>query len=105
MNHPAMYVSLVLNGSLVLDVDGRRLTLRFLDALGQVQDHFSIEHGDARSVDYDGDGLPDWWEWWHFDTLERDGALGKDNDGVSHADELEGARIQTIRTVCCVFRT
>lgn len=45
LNHPAMKVGLLQLGSLVLDVDGSRLTGSFLNSLGQITDTFSIEKG------------------------------------------------------------
>ncbi len=45
LDHPAMRVSLRELGSLVLDVDGRRLDGRFLDATGAVADHFTLLQG------------------------------------------------------------
>ena len=42
LNHPAMAVSLALHGSLVLDVDGQRLDMRFLDRFGTVLDHVAL---------------------------------------------------------------
>ena len=43
--HPAMFVSMLTLGSLVLDIDGLRLTGTFLDSQGKVQDDFVIEKG------------------------------------------------------------
>jgi hypothetical protein len=43
--HPAMCVSLNVAGSLVLDVAGSRLDAGFLDAAGQMRDHFAIVKG------------------------------------------------------------
>jgi hypothetical protein len=45
MNHPVMARSLLALGSLVLDVDGRRLDARFLDGTGAVLDEFTIWKG------------------------------------------------------------
>ncbi len=42
LNHPAMFVSLNLLGSLVLDVDGSRLDATFIDAAGIQRDTFTI---------------------------------------------------------------
>ncbi len=43
LNHPAMFVSLNVLGSMVLDVDGDRLDAAFVNSLGDVQDHFTIQ--------------------------------------------------------------
>jgi hypothetical protein len=40
--YPAMFVSLLELGSLVLDVDGNRLDVKFLDSTGTVEDEFTI---------------------------------------------------------------
>jgi hypothetical protein len=45
LNHPAMYLSLDTLGSMVLDVNGRELHARFLDATGAVRDDFTIRKG------------------------------------------------------------
>jgi hypothetical protein len=42
LDHPAMSHSLDVLGSLVIDVEGRRLDARFLDDFGAVRDSFSI---------------------------------------------------------------
>jgi hypothetical protein len=44
-NHPAMYSSLAVLGSLVLDVQGKRLDAAFLDSTGVKRDYFSIVKG------------------------------------------------------------
>src|SRR5438094_205978 len=43
LNHPAMYLSLNVLGSLVLDVNGAQLDAKFLNSSGSVQDHFTIK--------------------------------------------------------------
>ncbi|MBM4247440.1 MAG: metallophosphoesterase family protein [Deltaproteobacteria bacterium] len=45
LNHPAMKVGLLQLGSLVLDIDGNRLTGSFLNNLEQITDTFTIEKG------------------------------------------------------------
>lgn len=47
LNHPAMYVSLNVLGSLVLDVAGNRLDATFLDSTGAIRDYFTISKGAA----------------------------------------------------------
>src|SRR5438132_458722 len=42
LNHPAMFVSLNVLGSLVLDVTGDRLDATFLDSIGGIRDTFTI---------------------------------------------------------------
>jgi hypothetical protein len=43
LNHPAMVVSMQEAGSLIIDIDGNRLTSRFINDEGEVKDEFSIE--------------------------------------------------------------
>ena len=43
LNHPAMYISLLSLGSLVLDLDGGRLDAKFLRENGTVADFFTIQ--------------------------------------------------------------
>lgn len=45
LNHPAMFISLDSLGSLVLDVDGKRLDAMFLRSDGTTQDSFTIQKG------------------------------------------------------------
>jgi putative Ig domain-containing protein len=47
LNHPAMFISLNLLGSMVLDVDGSRLDAKFIDNAGAVRDYFTIVKGSA----------------------------------------------------------
>jgi hypothetical protein len=42
LNHPAMYLSLNVLGSMVLDVNGNRLDATYLDSTGTVRDTFTI---------------------------------------------------------------
>ncbi|MDF5729811.1 MAG: metallophosphoesterase [Rhizonema sp. PD38] len=41
--HPAMYASLSIPGSLVLDIHGKRLDATFIDSQGDIKDYFSIK--------------------------------------------------------------
>ena len=45
-SHVAMYTSLSIPGSLVIDVDGRRLDVKFVDDHGEVKDYFTLEKTD-----------------------------------------------------------
>jgi PKD repeat protein len=45
LNHPAMYLSLDVLGSLVLDVSGQQLDARFLDSSGSWRDYFTLYKG------------------------------------------------------------
>lgn len=48
-DHPAMYTSQAVLGSVVLDVAGNRLDATFLDTAGVRRDHFSIVKGEVGS--------------------------------------------------------
>ncbi len=41
--HPAMYTSLSIPGSLILDIHGKRLDATFIDSQGDIKDYFSIK--------------------------------------------------------------
>jgi len=45
LNHPVMFVSLAVMGSVVLDVEGNRLDATFLDSTGAVRDSYTILKG------------------------------------------------------------
>jgi len=47
LNHPVMFISLNVLGSLVLDVAGNRVDATFLDSTGSVRDTFTIQKGVA----------------------------------------------------------
>ena len=49
-NHPAMYISLAVLGSLVVDVVSNRMNVMFLDSTAAVQDTFAIEKSAANPV-------------------------------------------------------
>ena len=51
IDHPALPVSMLEAGSLVIDVDGYQLTSRFINDRGEVRDEFTIR----KDVDYRGD--------------------------------------------------
>jgi hypothetical protein len=50
LNHPAMFVSLNVLGSMVLDIDGDRLDARYLDNTGTRRDYFTILKGGGGNV-------------------------------------------------------
>ncbi len=52
LNHPAMYLSLNHLGSLVLDVNGRRLDAKFVESSGAVGDLFTVFKGPAPTTDF-----------------------------------------------------
>jgi hypothetical protein len=47
--------------------------------------HFAL----AASVDGDGDGMEDWWELQYFGTLDRNGTLDLDDDGLIDLAEFD----------------
>src|SRR5207247_5607886 len=49
-NHPSMYISLNVLGSLVLDINGSRLDAQFLTSSRSVPDHFTILKGSSGTV-------------------------------------------------------
>jgi hypothetical protein len=57
LDHPAMFISMNILGSLVLDVSGNQLDATFLDETGAIQDHFTIVKGPLCSVDTDQDAV------------------------------------------------
>ena len=52
LDHPAMVVSMEEAGSLVIDVEGSRLTSRFINEEGAVKDEFSIQKQDGIISNY-----------------------------------------------------
>lgn len=54
-----------------------------LASIGQVKNLFSFD----LTADTDGDGMPDWWEWAHFDSLDQDETTDWDEDGLLDIDE------------------
>jgi len=53
LNYPAMYVSVDVAGSMVLDVNGNRLDARFITSIGAVQDSFTVFRGPPVSVGHE----------------------------------------------------
>jgi hypothetical protein len=45
LNHPAMFVSMAVLGSMVLDVNNDRLDARFIDNTGATRDYFTVRKG------------------------------------------------------------
>lgn len=45
LNHPAMYTSQCILGSVVIDVDGNQLDAQFLDSAGNRRDYFTLRKG------------------------------------------------------------
>lgn len=47
LNHPAMFTSMVVLGSVVLDINGSQLDAQFLDTAGKRRDYFTLRKGSA----------------------------------------------------------
>ena len=58
LNHPVMFVSLNVLGSMVLDIDGLRLDARFLDDAGNERDHFTLRKDGGAPADTEAPGAP-----------------------------------------------
>ena len=44
LNHPVMYISLLKLGSMILDINGKRMDVKFLRETGSIGDYFTIIH-------------------------------------------------------------
>ena len=61
LDHPAMATSVAALGSVVIDVEGARLDLTFLDAAGEIGDRVTMIKGDLLHQDgFEGGGLDRW---------------------------------------------
>src|SRR6058998_3711722 len=78
LNHPAMYISLNVLGSLVLDVNGAQLDAKFLNSSGSVQDHFTIKKGLGTSS---------------FDFALTNGGSKSVNQGASVSNSISAALV------------
>jgi hypothetical protein len=87
LDHPVMVASFNVLGSLVLDVDGNRLDLAFLDSLGLVRDGFTLlkgcpgGDGDADGVCSDTDNCP---------ADPNPDQADEDDDGIGDVCEIPG---------------
>jgi hypothetical protein len=59
LDHPAMFVSLNVLGSMAIDIDDNRLDARFIDNTGAIRDYFTIVKGVATSPEITTETLPD----------------------------------------------
>src|SRR3989441_6075348 len=78
LDHPAMYLSLNVLGSLVLDVNGPQLDAKFLNSSGSVQDHFTIKKGGGTSS---------------FDFALTNGGSKSVNQGASVSNSISAALV------------
>jgi len=58
LNHPAMYLSLNMLGSLVLDVNDKQIDAKFLDSGGALRDYFTLLKGQPITPVADFDAAP-----------------------------------------------
>jgi hypothetical protein len=59
LNHPAMFVSMSVLGSMVLDIGADRLDARFIDNTGATRDYFTIKKGAGTAPTITTSTLPD----------------------------------------------
>ena len=63
LNHPAMFTSLNILGSMVIDVDDNRLDAVFINNLGDISDHFTLTKGSPPCpADLNNDGSLDFFD-------------------------------------------
>jgi hypothetical protein len=98
LNHPAMYVSLVALGSLVLDFDADTLDATFLDSAGAVRDYFTIVKTSSTPVcgngQVEGTELCDDGNEVNTDACRNDCTLPLCGDGILDAGEqCDGASV------------
>jgi hypothetical protein len=79
LDHPVMFISMELLGSVILDVFGKQLDATFIDKTGAIQDHFTIVKGPLCTVDTDQDSVCDSIDncplIYNSDQLDTDGDL------------------------------
>jgi hypothetical protein len=86
--HPAMFISHLELGSVVMDVASNRMDLVFLNSEGVVRDSLSLLKTGGGLADTDGDGLPDAWEQFYFGNPTNTVAtVDADGDGLGNLSE------------------
>jgi len=75
-DHPVMFTSFAVLGSVILEIDGDRLDSTFLDHTGMAPDHFTLIKS-CPVADTDGDGICDF-----RDSCPADPLNDSDGDGV-----------------------
>ena len=91
LDHPVMVTSMWEHGSMIIDVADKQLDAIFLDDEGNTKDWFTLLHDQPQTDDSDEDGLPDWWEKWHFGSVTNETGSGDaDEDTVTNESEYKG---------------
>jgi hypothetical protein len=100
LNHPVMVRSILDEGSLLLEVEGRSLRAWWINKDGSVRDHYQITKGPrpecSDEVDNDGDGLVDFpvdpgciQPDTHLESPECNDAIDNDGDGAVDLADAE----------------
>jgi hypothetical protein len=88
LDHPAMYQSFNRLGSMVIDVNNRLLSARFIDQNGVVQDAFSIQKISSGTInDTDGDGIDNGSD--NCPTTANADQLDYENDGTGNTCDID----------------
>ncbi len=102
LNHPAMFTSLNILGSMVIDVDDNRLDAVFINNLGTINDHFTITKGPPPCpVDINGDGAVDVLDFFAFIVAFNNNDLVADLDGNGSIDVLDFFAFITLFAAGC----
>ncbi|MEN8260391.1 MAG: metallophosphoesterase, partial [Pseudomonadota bacterium] len=80
LNHPAMVVSTITLGSVVLDISDGRLDAKFIDTSGKFRDYFTIEKGD--------DTLPP--------VIDSASAVNKNTVRVQFSEQMQSANANKV---------
>ncbi|MCB1198478.1 MAG: metallophosphoesterase family protein [Deltaproteobacteria bacterium] len=83
-DHPAMFISLPSLGSVVIDIDGGRLDMQFINENAQVLDSFSMIKGSGQASEVLNQNMPE-----GTDNENMD-ATSENNDSLTHTDTSVG---------------
>ncbi len=101
LNHPVMYASMSTLGSVVVDVEGDRMEVKFVSSIGLVDDYFTITKGANfdPNTDTDNDGVadieecPTGWPCVDSDGDDVPDIRDMDSDGDLLTDDVDPCRI------------